>query len=250
MATIRYTHGWSLFYQIVFWIASLALWGLIVDTTEPILDSIQPTLDSIQEVGISIGIPRGVFSAIGYILLFLGFIGSLGLSIILLLKTLLQPELPTYLYVRLSLLTPISWKEAEDVSFIFDGDISGRWYPLLELRQIPRECRHEFLMEFAEQRRWIGYYSSHNPPAAPHSTHYSPSPQIEDPSAASRRRAYDILGVTRNAGQNEIKAAYRRHIKKYHPDIYANSQPELKAFAEEKAKELNSAFELLENVDA
>lgn len=50
---------------------------------------------------------------------------------------------------------------------------------------------------------------------------------------------YKILGVDKNAGEDEIKSAYRRQAKKYHPDL--NKTPE----AAEKFKEINEAYEVL-----
>lgn len=54
------------------------------------------------------------------------------------------------------------------------------------------------------------------------------------------RDLYDILGVARTAAPDEIKKAYRRLAKKYHPDV----NPGNKA-AEEKFKEVTAAFEVL-----
>ena len=50
---------------------------------------------------------------------------------------------------------------------------------------------------------------------------------------------YDRLGVSKNASQDEIKRAYRKMSKKYHPDI--NKEPG----AEEKYKEIQEAYETL-----
>lgn len=50
---------------------------------------------------------------------------------------------------------------------------------------------------------------------------------------------YDRLGVDKNASQDDIKKAYRKLSKKYHPDI--NHEPG----AEEKYKEIQEAFETL-----
>ncbi len=53
------------------------------------------------------------------------------------------------------------------------------------------------------------------------------------------RDYYEILGVPRNASQDEIKAAFRRLARKYHPDVSA--EPD----AEERFKEINEAYAVL-----
>ncbi len=50
---------------------------------------------------------------------------------------------------------------------------------------------------------------------------------------------YEILGVSKSADADEIKSAYRRLAKKYHPDL--NKTPE----AADKFKEINEAYEVL-----
>jgi len=57
----------------------------------------------------------------------------------------------------------------------------------------------------------------------------------------SKRDYYEILGVSRNAGGEEIKRAYRRLALKYHPD----KNPENHKEAEEKFKEICEAYEVL-----
>ncbi len=54
---------------------------------------------------------------------------------------------------------------------------------------------------------------------------------------------YEILGVKRDATQAEIKSAYRKLAKKYHPDV--NKTPEASA----KFKDINEAFEVLSDKD-
>ncbi len=51
---------------------------------------------------------------------------------------------------------------------------------------------------------------------------------------------YQILGVPRNASEKEIKRAYRRLARKYHPDMNPNDKE-----AEEKFKDINEAYEVL-----
>ncbi len=52
---------------------------------------------------------------------------------------------------------------------------------------------------------------------------------------------YEVLGVSRNATPEEIKKAYRKLAKKYHPDSYVNNP--LADLAAEKFKEVNEAYE-------
>lgn len=54
---------------------------------------------------------------------------------------------------------------------------------------------------------------------------------------------YEVLGIDKGATQDEIKKAYRKLAKKYHPDNYANNP--LSDLAEEKFKEINEAYEAL-----
>ncbi len=55
------------------------------------------------------------------------------------------------------------------------------------------------------------------------------------------RDYYEILGIKREAGQNDVQRAYRKLARKYHPDV--NKEPD----AEEKFKEINEAYEVLKD---
>ncbi len=58
---------------------------------------------------------------------------------------------------------------------------------------------------------------------------------------AEKRDYYEVLGVNKNATDDEIKKAYRKLAKKYHPD----ANPDNKEAAEAKFKEVNEAYENL-----
>ena len=55
----------------------------------------------------------------------------------------------------------------------------------------------------------------------------------------ARRDFYDVLGVSRNASQEEIQQAYRRLARQHHPDV--NKDPE----AEERFKDISEAYDVL-----
>ena len=66
---------------------------------------------------------------------------------------------------------------------------------------------------------------------------------------SSKRDYYEVLNVSRDASPSEIKAAYRKLAKTYHPDKFRGKpQEEMKA-AEEKFKEASEAFSVLSDDD-
>ena len=58
-----------------------------------------------------------------------------------------------------------------------------------------------------------------------------------------KRDYYDVLGVERNASEDEIKRAFRKLARQHHPDLH--SDPDKKATAEVKFKEAGEAYEVL-----
>jgi molecular chaperone DnaJ len=57
---------------------------------------------------------------------------------------------------------------------------------------------------------------------------------------ADKRDYYEVLGIDRNASEEEIKKAYRKLAKKYHPDLNQDDKS-----AEQKFKEVNEAYDIL-----
>ncbi len=54
---------------------------------------------------------------------------------------------------------------------------------------------------------------------------------------------YAVLGVDRSANEREIKQAYRRLMSQHHPDKLGSVPDEMKRRAEERAREINAAYE-------
>lgn len=59
------------------------------------------------------------------------------------------------------------------------------------------------------------------------------------------RDYYEVLGVSRNAPEKDIRAAYRRLARQYHPDVNPGNKQ-----AETRFKEINEAYQTLSGVDS
>lgn len=61
----------------------------------------------------------------------------------------------------------------------------------------------------------------------------------------SQKNYYDVLGVSKDAGADELKKAYRKLARKYHPDLNKDNPKE----AEARFKEINEAYETLSDAN-
>lgn len=62
--------------------------------------------------------------------------------------------------------------------------------------------------------------------------------------ADSKRDYYEILGIQKGASEDEIKKAYKKKAREYHPDLHPDDPS-----CEEKMKEVNEAYEVLSDAD-
>jgi len=60
----------------------------------------------------------------------------------------------------------------------------------------------------------------------------------------AKRDYYEVLGIGKDADEKEIKAAFRKQAKQYHPDLNPDNKE-----AEAKFKEMNEAYEVLSDAD-
>ena len=60
----------------------------------------------------------------------------------------------------------------------------------------------------------------------------------------AKRDYYEVLGISKDADEKEIKAAFRKQAKQYHPDLNPDNKE-----AEAKFKEMNEAYEVLSDAE-
>lgn len=78
------------------------------------------------------------------------------------------------------------------------------------------------------------------------------APNVEQGSEPERATAapadealFEVLGLSPSASVNEMRAAYRKKMKQWHPDVFAGRTEEARHIAEEKTKEIIAAYEEL-----
>jgi hypothetical protein len=179
------------------------------------------------------------------------FIGSLALGITVLTKTVLPPWLPTWMYCNLGLRVKISPREADLISFLFEGSLpGGRWYPLTPLRDLHEDVRKLALFKIAnnvarEHRfrapfSWLDELDQENPKSR---SSEQPGSTKETGPPRSIQSALSILELLHGeVTPASLRSAYHSKITRFHPDKYSNSTASERAQAEEMSKLINGAY--------
>ncbi len=63
--------------------------------------------------------------------------------------------------------------------------------------------------------------------------------------AGAEKDPYEILGVSKNASEEEIKSAYRRQAQRYHPDRVSHLGEEFQELAKQRFQEIQKAYETI-----
>ncbi len=65
--------------------------------------------------------------------------------------------------------------------------------------------------------------------------------------ANDKKDYYEILGINKNATDDELKKAYKKLVIKWHPDGFVNASEDKRKEAEEKMKDINEAYDVLKD---
>ena len=65
----------------------------------------------------------------------------------------------------------------------------------------------------------------------------------EPPAAPTSDDPYAILGVAPRVSDEELEQAYRRRMSEYHPDRVASAAKEIRDMADQRAREINQAYD-------
>ena len=234
---IRFTHPFDLLMKLVIWVASIAT--------------------GIAFVGLLSFAGLETDSGIFEIILF--FVGTVISSIFF---TKWINPFSTKCYLSAFCGTNVTYHEAEELAFLFDGSLGGKWYPFTDLKNIPKEYRKKILFEFIN-KMW-GYATQYEKTqkntqtsSSQNESYYNKSTQNtrteETKSTNTKEKIYpnnymlacNIMGLNFNLTKDELKSKYRELMKQYHPDLYSGENYEMKKFAEAKTIEINTAYEYL-----
>lgn len=137
-AQIRYTHDGDLFQKLGIWIGSMILVMLLSSILNPIARPMEEALISSN------------LEWVWIVIMWVFIIGSYIFFVIFLNRYILPPWRTTLKYAQ-SFGVALSKVEAEKLSFLMDGTLGDKWYPLDWLNDIKDEDKRRSLFEFANQ---------------------------------------------------------------------------------------------------
>lgn len=169
-------------------------------------------------------------------------------------------NLSSFLYARLHLKVKMSYSEVKEIAFLFNPDWDGKWYPMEEVRELPKHLRKKFIFDFASRRRNRYYNNSQQTKSYDEYRYeqyweqkkkekfnnYKNSEGTLNNNNAHSDKWYEylkILYLDLEPTFIEVKKAYLKQIKKFHPDKHQHLGKEFTELAESKTKELNEAYE-------
>lgn len=68
-----------------------------------------------------------------------------------------------------------------------------------------------------------------------------------DPRGGAVDDPYEVLGIEREAGPQQIRAAYLELARQFHPDLFTDASPDVRRAAHERMQQVNHAFAVLTN---
>lgn len=71
------------------------------------------------------------------------------------------------------------------------------------------------------------------------------SEALDAPSEKKYPDPYEVLGIRRNAQEDEVRSAYRKRLAEYHPDKVATLGKDLQDFARKRTEQVIAAYQFL-----
>ncbi len=109
----------------------------------------------------------------------------------------------------------------------------------MELKRIIDELKKEKVHQDSSKNE--NKYSKHKDNAHKANSEY----QSSNSSQISIDDAFKVLGIDSSSSNEEIKSAYLKKMKEYHPDRVASLGKELVVLAEKKTSQINQAYSLI-----
>lgn len=237
---IRYTHTFDFLYRVVIQIIGVYLGSIILSLFSLHLLGLNP-FENVKD-GTSFIFIIKLTLALGLCLAYWGILHNI-------IEEPLRP-LPTWLYLRIIIFAPSSWEDAKSLSFLLHYKTGRPWYHLREALKLPRENRIPAIKAFADQV----LKGRQEPPPMPQSSSKKPKDAgtTQNPEEEKILWAINVLELPKNPTAQEIKKAYRKAMKKHHPDTIHREGRSMGGFdqrnqkiAEARAKEINYAYEIL-----